>query len=80
MVVGTEACMSPGQVESKPLDARPDIFSFGAVFYERLTGTRAFHGDSRISTMSAILRETPVRMAALRKEIPAAEVERIAGR
>ena len=62
--------MSPEQVEGKPLDARSDIFSFGAVLYELLTGQRAFKGDSAISTLSAILRETPARARKVRHEVP----------
>ncbi len=51
--------MSPEQVRGKPADARSDIFSFGAILYEMLSGKRAFHGDSAADTMSAILREDP---------------------
>src|SRR5258706_2518538 len=51
--------MSPEQVKGKPADARSDIFSFGAILYEMLSGKRAFHGDSAAETMSAILREEP---------------------
>jgi eukaryotic-like serine/threonine-protein kinase len=51
--------MSPEQVKGKPADARSDIFSFGAILYEMLSGRRAFHGDSAAETMSAILREEP---------------------
>jgi eukaryotic-like serine/threonine-protein kinase len=58
-VVGTVAYMSPEQVEAQPLDARSDVFSFGALLCEMLTGQQAFQGDSPISTMSAILRDTP---------------------
>ena len=68
--VGTVPHMSPEQVEGKPLDARSDIFSFGAVLYELLTGQRAFQGDSAISTMSAILHETPVGARKVRHEVP----------
>jgi predicted Ser/Thr protein kinase/dienelactone hydrolase len=71
-ILGTAAYMSPEQVEGKKLDARSDIFSFGAVLYEMLTGRRAFRGDSQISTMSAILRDTPPPPKAVRPEIPAA--------
>jgi eukaryotic-like serine/threonine-protein kinase len=56
-VMGTAAYMSPEQVEGKKLDARSDIFSFGAVLYEIITGRRAFRGDSNASTMAAVLRE-----------------------
>ncbi|HXV61573.1 MAG TPA: bifunctional serine/threonine-protein kinase/formylglycine-generating enzyme family protein, partial [Vicinamibacteria bacterium] len=70
VVVGTVSYMSPEQVEGRPLDTRSDIFSFGVVLYELLTGQRAFSGDSALSTMSAILRETPVRVRKVRHEVP----------
>jgi dienelactone hydrolase/predicted Ser/Thr protein kinase len=79
VLVGTVAYMSPEQVEGKPVDVRSDIFSFGAVLYELLTGSRAFHGDSVISTMSAILREAPAKVSRLRKDI-SPELERIVER
>jgi serine/threonine protein kinase len=59
MVLGTLGYMSPEQVRGKPADARSDIFSFGAILYEMLSGKRAFHGDSAADTMSAILKEEP---------------------
>jgi Tol biopolymer transport system component len=59
VVLGTLGYMSPEQVRGRPADARSDIFSFGAILYEMLSGTRAFHGDSAADTMSAILREEP---------------------
>jgi Tol biopolymer transport system component len=59
MVMGTVGYMSPEQVRAKPADARSDIFSFGAILYEMLSGKRAFHGDSAADTMSAILKEDP---------------------
>ena len=58
-ILGTIAYMSPEQAEGKRLDARSDIFSLGAVLYEMLTGRRAFHGDSKASTLSAILKDDP---------------------
>jgi formylglycine-generating enzyme required for sulfatase activity/dienelactone hydrolase len=70
VVVGTVSYMSPEQVEGEPLDARSDVFSFGAVLYELLTGQRAFRGDSPISTMSAILRDTPVQARQVRADVP----------
>jgi serine/threonine protein kinase/Tol biopolymer transport system component len=59
MVLGTLGYMAPEQVRGKPADARSDIFSFGAILYEMLSGKRAFHGDSAADTMSAILKEDP---------------------
>ena len=51
--------MSPEQVRGLALDARSDIFSFGAILYEMLSGKRAFHGDTPADTMSSILKEDP---------------------
>jgi Tol biopolymer transport system component len=59
VVLGTLGYMSPEQVRGRPTDARSDIFSFGAILYEMLSGHRAFHGDSAADTMSAILKEDP---------------------
>src|SRR6266487_3453350 len=58
-VMGTAAYMSPEQVDGKALDARSDIFSFGSVLYELLTGRQAFRGENSISTMAAILHNEP---------------------
>jgi TolB-like protein/predicted Ser/Thr protein kinase len=58
-VLGTPAYMAPEQAEGKPLDARSDIFSFGSVFYEMLSGFRAFSGDSTAQVLSAVLRDEP---------------------
>lgn len=59
-VLGTVPYMSPEQVQGKEVDARSDIFSFGLVFYEMLTGKRAFNGSSPVSIMAAILeRDAP---------------------
>jgi TolB-like protein len=58
-VLGTAAYMAPEQTEGKSLDARSDVFSFGAVLYELLSGRRAFHGENSISTMAAILHKEP---------------------
>jgi eukaryotic-like serine/threonine-protein kinase len=58
-MMGTPAYMSPEQAAAKPLDARSDVFSFGAVLYELLAGTRAFTGDSTAQILSAVLRDDP---------------------
>jgi len=59
MVMGTIGYMSPEQVRGEPSDARSDIFSFGTVLYEMLTGKRAFKRDSHVESMMAILKEDP---------------------
>ncbi len=59
VVMGTVGYMSPEQVRGQPADSRSDIFAFGAVLYEMLTGRRAFRGPSAADTMSAILKEEP---------------------
>jgi Tol biopolymer transport system component len=59
MVLGTAGYMSPEQVRGKEVDARTDIFAFGAILYEMLSGQRAFKGESSVETMNAILKEEP---------------------
>ncbi len=75
-VLGTIAYMAPEQVEGKKIDARTDVFAFGVVLYEMLTGRRAFERDSRIGTLSAILKDTPQAVSELSTEAPQ-ELERI---
>jgi eukaryotic-like serine/threonine-protein kinase len=58
-VMGTVGYMSPEQVRAEEVDARSDIFSFGTVIYEMLSGRRAFKADSAVETMSAILKHEP---------------------
>jgi len=79
MIVGTVAYMSPEQAEGRPLDARSDIFSFGAVLYEMVTGRRAFQGNSRLATLTAILREEPKPASQIAEGLPR-ELERIIAR
>ena len=67
MIVGTIAYMSPEQAEGKKIDTRSDVFSFGALLYEMLTGQRAFQRDSAASTIAAIIQEEP---KSLRELIP----------
>jgi Tol biopolymer transport system component len=69
VVLGTLGYMSPEQVKGRPADARSDIFAFGAILYEMLSGSRAFHRDSAAETMSAILREEPPDLSATNKNV-----------
>lgn len=59
VILGTAAYMSPEQARGMKVDRRTDIFSFGAVLYEMLTGTRAFHGETVSDTLASILKEEP---------------------
>jgi Tol biopolymer transport system component/tRNA A-37 threonylcarbamoyl transferase component Bud32 len=78
-IVGTVSYMSPEQAEGKKVDARSDIFSFGALLYEVVTGRRAFQGDSTLSTLSAVLREEPKPASEIVEGLPR-ELERIIAR
>ena len=69
-VLGTVSYMAPEQAEGKPVDQRADVFSFGAVLYEMLTGLQPFRRDSTSGTLAAILRDEPPALDAAR--IPAA--------
>jgi eukaryotic-like serine/threonine-protein kinase len=71
IVMGTLGYMSPEQVKGLAADSRSDIFSFGAVLYEMLTGSRAFKGESAAETISAILREDPPDISATNQNVPA---------
>lgn len=76
LVAGTAAYMSPEQAEGKKLDARSDIFSFGAVLYEMVTGWRVFRGDSTASTLAAVLKHEPEPPSRIAPQVPR-ELERI---
>jgi len=71
-IVGTFQYMSPEQVEGKEVDTRSDIFSFGAVLYEMVTGLRAFPGKSQLSVASAVLQKEPESISKLRPVTPPA--------
>jgi eukaryotic-like serine/threonine-protein kinase len=71
-VLGTIGYMSPEQLRARPVDHRSDIFSFGAILYEVLTGKRAFHGDTEVDTMMAVLQEDPQEMIEMRQGVPIA--------
>ena len=58
-ILGTAAYMSPEQAQGKKLDTRSDVFSFGSVLYEMVTGRRAFQGENRVSILAAILHKEP---------------------
>ena len=70
VVMGTLGYMAPEQVRGKPADPRSDIFSFGAILYEMLSGDRAFRGDSAADTMSAILTKDPPDLSATNRSVP----------
>jgi serine/threonine-protein kinase len=78
-VLGTVGYMSPEQVRGRPANARSDLFSIGAVFYEMLSGRRAFAGESAVETMSAILTQEPAQLSGVRADVPPA-LERIVRR
>jgi len=78
-ILGTVAYMSPEQAEGKPVDARSDIFSFGAIFYEMLSGSRAFRADSIPGTLAAVINLEPPALAKLVADVPQ-PVERLVNR
>ena len=75
-ILGTVAYMSPEQAEGKPVDTRSDIFAFGALLYELVTGRRAFQGESKVGTLSAILHAEPQPASTIASNTPR-ELDRI---
>ena len=71
-IIGTLHYMAPEQLEGRPADARSDIFAFGAVLYEMITGKRAFAGGTPVSVISSILRDTPRPIPELQPFVPPA--------
>jgi serine/threonine protein kinase len=69
-IIGTVSYMSPEQAQGRKIDTRSDIFSFGVVLYEMVTGARAFEGDSALTTLSAILRDDTRPVAEFAPEAP----------
>jgi eukaryotic-like serine/threonine-protein kinase len=76
VVMGTVGYMSPEQVKGQNADHRSDLFSFGAILYEMLSGKRAFHGDTSVETMSAILKQDPPELTETNGAVPTA-LERV---
>ncbi|MGH9386343.1 MAG: serine/threonine-protein kinase [Vicinamibacterales bacterium] len=70
MILGTPHYMAPEQLEGKEADARADVFAFGAVLYEMLTGRKAFDGGSAAAVMAAVLNAEPAPLAAIQPLVP----------
>ncbi|MBL8205853.1 MAG: serine/threonine-protein kinase [Blastocatellia bacterium] len=76
MIVGTASYMAPEQAQGKQVDARNDIFSFGIVFYEMLTGRRPFAGETALESISSMLKDEPPPLRQMLSAVPS-EIERI---
>src|SRR5207249_1775594 len=69
-ILGTFQYMAPEQLEGKEADARSDIFSFGALLYEMVTGQKAFQGRSQVGLMAAILEHHPAPLSSSQPALP----------
>jgi len=69
-IMGTTAYMSPEQAEGRPIDPRSDVFSLGVILYEMATSERPFKGDTQVSLLSAIIKDTPKSVTDLKQELP----------
>jgi Tol biopolymer transport system component/tRNA A-37 threonylcarbamoyl transferase component Bud32 len=78
-IIGTVAYMSPEQAEGIGIDTRSDIFSFGVVLYEMATGRRAFQGETKMSTLAAVLRQEPRPLREVASDVPR-DLEKIVAR
>ena len=78
-ILGTVAYMSPEQAQGQKTDGRSDVFSFGAVLYEMVTGRRAFRGETKMATLAAIINQDPTPAAAVNGEV-SPELDRVIAR
>src|SRR5215471_1633289 len=79
VILGTAAYMSPEQAEGKPADARSDIFSFGALLYELVTGRRPFQGETAMRIISAVISQDPPPVRSIVSDLPQ-EIDKIVTR
>ena len=77
-IMGTTAYMSPEQAEGKAVDPRSDVFTLGVMLYEMAVGERPFKGDTQVSLLSSIIKDTPTAVTDLKKELPR-DLARIVG-
>ena len=77
-IMGTTAYMSPEQAEGKAVDPRSDVFTLGVMLYEMAVGDRPFKGDTQVSLLSSIIKDTPSAVTDLKKELPR-DLARIVG-